>query len=149
MMFWPCSIKSFCKTLCLFALAICCAHPSLAMSVVPALIDMSTSGGKTSQISVVNDGAKPLPVEIIVSRIDLDENGEIKSAPAGDDFLIFPPQAMVAPGATQAFRLQWVGDPQIKKSQSYIFSVNRKRVSAPTFRRGSGHGVMPTHERSF
>jgi hypothetical protein len=27
--------------------------------------------------------------------------------------------------------------------------IHRKRVSAPTFRRGSGHGVMPAHERSF
>lgn len=27
--------------------------------------------------------------------------------------------------------------------------MRRKRVSAPTFRPGSGHGVMPAHERSF
>lgn len=27
--------------------------------------------------------------------------------------------------------------------------VKRKRCSAPTFRRGSGRGLMPAHERSF
>ncbi len=31
----------------------------------------------------------------------------------------------------------------------YAMLIKRKRVSAPTFRPGSGDGVMPAHERSF
>ena len=30
-----------------------------------------------------------------------------------------------------------------------IVEMDRKRVSTPTFRPGSGNGVMPAHERSF
>jgi P pilus assembly chaperone PapD len=108
----------------------------MAMAVKPIVLDMSTMGGKASQISVTNDAAKPLPVEIIVSRVELDETGEIKSTPAGEEFLIFPPQAMVRPGATQVFRIQWVGEPDIKTSQSYTLSVNQVPVKMPEGKSG-------------
>jgi P pilus assembly chaperone PapD len=102
---------------------------SKAMMVSPIYLDMNAAGNNNhAQISVTNDGAKALPVEIIVSHIDLNENGEALSKIAGEEFLIFPPQAMVSPGATQVFRIQWVGDPQIKTSQSYTFSVNQVPV---------------------
>jgi P pilus assembly chaperone PapD len=117
--------------------AIVLTLPAAAMSVTPIVLDMSTAGaGNHSQISVVNDGAKPLPVEIVVSRIELDEKGEMSSKPAGDEFLIFPPQALVAAGATQNFRIQWVGEPQIKTSQSYVFSVNQVPVKMPEGKSG-------------
>jgi fimbrial chaperone protein len=108
------------------------AAPVQAMSVTPIVLDLSTSGGKNSgQIAVVNDGSKQLPVEIVVSRLDMDERGEITTKPASGDFLVLPPQALVPPGGTQSFRLQWVGDPQIKASQSYVFSVNQVPVKLP------------------
>ena len=108
-----------------------------AMSVTPVVVDMTTSGANNrAQINVLNDGAKALPVEIIISRIEVDESGEIVSQPAGEEFLIFPPQALVQTGATQAFRVQWVGDPQIKTSQSYVFSVNQVPVKMPAGQSG-------------
>lgn len=107
------------------------SHVACAMSVSPIVIDMNTSNKKISQVSVVNDSAKPLPVEIVISRIELDENGNVNTKPVGDEFLIFPPQAMVAPSGTQNFRIQWVGEPAIKTSQSYIFSVNQVPVKLP------------------
>jgi len=111
--------------------------PAKAMSVQPIVLDMrSSGGGNGSQLTVINDAAKPLPVEIVVSRIELNENGETTAQPAGDEFLIFPPQAMVAAGATQNFRIQWVGDPQIKQSQSYVFSVNQVPVKMPAGKSG-------------
>jgi fimbrial chaperone protein len=116
--------------------AVLLAPAAMAMAVKPIILDMSAAGSKASQISVTNDAATPLPVEIVVSRVDLDESGEIKPSPAGDEFLIFPPQAMVPPGGTQVFRIQWVGDPAIKTSQSYIFSVNQVPVKMPEGKSG-------------
>lgn len=102
-----------------------------AMSVKPIVLEMSAAGNSNrAQLSVLNDASKPLPVEIIISQIELDENGGIVSKPAGDEFLIFPPQALIPAGATQSFRVQWVGD-QIEKSQSYVFSVNQVPVKMP------------------
>src|SRR3990172_1011136 len=98
------------------AAAILFTQPAAAISVQPALIDMTTGGNQNRTISVINDGAKPLPVEIVISRMELNENGETAPEPSGDDFLVFPPQALVPPGATQNFRIQWVGDPQLRQS---------------------------------
>jgi fimbrial chaperone protein len=121
------------RLLALACLAFALPAPLSAMSVSPSFIEVSASGsGATKQITVVNDGAKPLPVEIVVSRMELNENGESATKPAGDDFLVFPPQALVPAGATQSFRIQWVGDPQIRQSQSYVFSVNQVPVRMPT-----------------
>ena len=100
-----------------------------AMSVSPLVLDMSTTGTSShEQLSVLNDAASALPVEIVVSRLELSENGEMITKPAGDEFLVFPPQALVKPGGTQNFRIQWVGDPNIPTSQSYVFSVNQVPV---------------------
>lgn len=113
------------------------AIPAKAMTVQPIVLDLSTSGGKTSsQISVINDAARPLPVEIVILRAELDERGEMATKPAGDEFIVLPQQALIAPGATQSFRVQWVGDPQIKTSQSYVFSVNQVPVKMPEGKTG-------------
>jgi fimbrial chaperone protein len=107
-------------------------YPALSMSVTPVVADISTTGNSNrTQITVANESASVLPIDIIVSRVELNENGEITTTPAGDEFLIVPPQALVPAGATQNFRVQWVGDPQIKTSQSYIFSVNQVPVKMP------------------
>lgn len=122
-------IFAVCAALLGIGLPLCPAH---SMTVTPVIVDMSTSGsGNHAQITVVNESAKVLPVEIVVSRIEVGESGEITSTPAGDEFVLFPPQALVPAGATQNFRVQWVGAPQIKTSQSYIFSVNQVPVKMP------------------
>jgi fimbrial chaperone protein len=113
------------------------AIPAKAMTVQPIVLDLSTSGGKaSSQLSVVNDAAKPLPVEIVVLRAELDEKGDMTTKPAGEEFIVLPQQALIPPGATQSFRVQWVGDPQIKASQSYVFSVNQVPVKMPEGKTG-------------
>jgi fimbrial chaperone protein len=112
----------------LIAAAILPVSPAAAISVKPAVIDMTAASGQNQTITVVNDSAKPLPIEILASRMELNENGDSTTKPAGDDFLIFPPQALVRPGATQNFRVQWVGDPQLRQAQSYVLSVNQVPV---------------------
>ncbi|MDX6749171.1 hypothetical protein SH611_05070 [Geminicoccaceae bacterium 1502E] len=98
------------------------------MTVSPTIIDMTTSGrGATSAIRVHNSGTKPLPVEIVTSRLELDEQGGKTLTPAGDDLLVFPPQALVAPGGGQVFRIQWLGD-ALEASRTYRFSVNQLPV---------------------
>jgi fimbrial chaperone protein len=106
--------------------------PVEAMSVQPTLLDIILSGAVSAgQINVINENSTPLPVEIQVTRIELGENGQITKKPADEEFLIFPPQALISSGATQSFRVQWAGDPQIKASQSYIVSMNQVPVRMP------------------
>jgi fimbrial chaperone protein len=97
-----------------------------AMTVTPTQIEM-TSTGRTSRgvITVVNDGADPLPVELVIKSATLNEAGIPTTKPAGDEFLVMPPQAMIAPGATQNFRIQWLGEPLLAASESFLLYVNQ------------------------
>ncbi len=104
---------------------------SSAMSVTPIQIEMATVGGGRPQFTVNNDSKEPLPVEIQIQSLKIDENGGRKLDKAKDNFLVFPPQALIAPGASQSFRLQWVGDPSIPQSESYMLSVNQIPVKLP------------------
>lgn len=103
-----------------------------AMSVTPVQVEMASTGTTgRSQISVTNDSKEPMPIEIAIQKLALDENGDRKTSKAGEEFLIFPPQALIPPGATQNFRIQWVGEPQLAESQSFMMSVNQIPVKLP------------------
>jgi fimbrial chaperone protein len=103
-----------------------------AMSVTPVHVEMKSIGATSrSQVTVTNTGKVPLPVETGLESLQLDENGNRKMGKAGDEFLVFPPQAVIPPGGTQVFRLQWVGEPQLTESKSYMFSVSQVPVKLP------------------
>jgi len=106
--------------------------PAKAMSVSPVHVEMTSTGTQArAQITVTNDGATALPIEIGLQKLTLDEAGKPQTSKAADDFMIYPPQAMIKPGATQIFRVQWVGEPQLARSESYLISVNQLPVKMP------------------
>lgn len=123
------------------------AHAADAMTVTPTQIEM-TSTGRSSRgaIAVVNDGTDAFAVELVVKKAVLDEAGVPKASPAGDEFLIIPPQALIPPGATQIFRIQWLGEPLLEKSETFIVYVNQIPVKLPKRARSVqvvfGMGVM-------
>lgn len=97
-----------------------------AMTVSPTHIELVSTGSRTSaQITVVNSSSGALPIEAVVHRIDLDETGSHRSFPAGDDFLIMPPQALLPPGGSQVFRIRWLGEPVLDASRSYFVMLNQ------------------------
>ena len=107
------------------AFSVLFSNIATAMSVSPIVIDLSVAGRNArNQITVINTLTYDLPVEINISEVYVDENGVTSTQDVGEDnFMIFPPQALIKPGATQVFRVQWVGEPDINESKSYIFSV--------------------------
>ncbi len=104
-----------------------------AMSVTPLYVELVSAGSQSrAAIKVTNTSALPLPVEAVIKRITLDEDGVQHEAEDGaDDFLIVPAQAMIAPGATQVLRVQWVGEPLLAESRTYRFAIVQLPVSAP------------------
>lgn len=103
-----------------------------AVTVSPMQIEMISTGKHSrATVSVVNNSDRPLPIEAVVQRMSLDENGKPRTAQAGDEFLVMPPQAMIPPGATQNFRIQWTGDPVIEASQSFYVFFNQVPLKAP------------------
>lgn len=106
--------------------------PAAAMTVQPVVIDLKTSGRAMSQVvTVENTFANPLPVELTVQELQLTEDGVVQTGKDPGDLLVFPPQALIEPGQTQSFRVQYVGDPALAQSRHYYITVAQLPVKLP------------------
>ena len=94
------------------------------MSVVPALVQLKESGnGRSAAIKVYNDQDRPLPVQFVVQRFELNEDGSDQVFPADGEVTVFPPQALIKPGATQVVNVIWTGKQPLEQSRSYYVTV--------------------------
>jgi len=113
-------------------LAAMAVAPTSAMTVSPTQIEMVSVGSASrARITVTNTDDEPLAVEAILLRATLNDDGTPKTSKGPDDFLIIPPQAIIPPGGTQNFRVQWVGEPVIDSSQSYLLYISQIPVKLP------------------
>lgn len=104
-----------------------------AMRVSPMVAELTTSGaGSTARIEVGNIGNAPLPFETLLTRMELDPEGNVVETPADEDFLIFPPQGLVSVGGRQVVRVQWIGSPDLPASQAYYLWVKQLPVATTT-----------------
>ena len=75
---------------------------------------------------------RTLPVEIALRRLSEEEDGRRTYLQGGEEeFLVLPPQALIRPGASQVFRLQWVGEPMLQESASFMLFVSQVPVKWP------------------
>lgn len=104
----------------------------IAMTVQPVVINLTTSGrGMTQTFTVENTFANPLPVEIRSQQLTLSQDGVQASGTETNDLMVFPAQAMIQPGQTQTFRVQYVGDPDLAASRHYYVTVAQLPVQMP------------------
>lgn len=102
---------------------------SFAMTVKPMHIEMQSAGKHaSSKIIVINEGASPLPVEVVMEKLVMDETGATELFPEDNQWLVFPPQTVIPGGGTQSFRLQWLGDPALQSSESFFAVVKQVPV---------------------
>lgn len=104
----------------------------IAMTVQPVVINLTTSGRTMTQtFTVENTFANPLPVEIRTQQLTLTQDGVQGTGTESSDLLVFPAQAMIQPGQTQTFRVQYVGDPELAASRHYYVTVAQLPVQMP------------------
>lgn len=112
-----------------FAIIAGIAGVAEAMRVSPMVIEMSSKGsGATARLEVQNLNSSQLAYETRITRIDYDSEGKMVETPADGDFLVFPPQGLLAPKGRQVVRLQWLGNPDIPASRGYYVSINQLPV---------------------
>jgi fimbrial chaperone protein len=103
-----------------------------AMTVTPVIVDLTTSGSRMSQVvTIENKYAKPVTLEILTQEAEYTDEGVRGTGKQTEDLLVFPPQAQIAPGGTQAVRIQYVGDPDIAQSKHYFVTVAQLPVKMP------------------
>ena len=120
------------RALCILAAVAAPAIDAFAMTVQPVVLDLQTSGrGMNQVVSVINDSAAPLPVELDVQEFFISTKGTTSTGKDPGDLVIFPPQAMIQPGQTQVFRVQYVGGAALTGSKHYHIRVAQLPVSSP------------------
>lgn len=103
-----------------------------AYRVSPMSYELAPSGSKASQvIRIDNITNAPITLEMTAEKRSWDEAGNETRTPADDDFVILPPQMVVAPGKTQAVRVQFVGNSPANDTAMYVVSVNQVPVRDP------------------
>lgn len=108
------------------------ATVAYAMTVSPVIVDLTTSGQRMTQvITIENKYAKPVILEMLSQEAEYTDEGVRGTGKQTDDLLMFPPQAQIAPGGTQAIRIQYVGDPELAKSKHYFVTVAQLPVKMP------------------
>jgi P pilus assembly chaperone PapD len=114
------------------ALGLCSAAAHAAMTVQPVILDLKSLGRDTGgQIRVENTGTTPLPVEVRLVDAELLPDAVKASDRLTDDLIAIPSQAIIPPGATQAFRIQYVGDPEVPQSKHFYAEVAQQPVEVP------------------
>ena len=99
-----------------------------AMRLAPMVAEMTTAGaGATARIEVGNVGSRAMPFETEITRVEMDADGKITETPGDDDFLVFPPQGLVAVNGQQIIRVQWVGPP-LEQTRAYYLAVKQLPV---------------------
>jgi fimbrial chaperone protein len=96
--------------------------------------------GAEITLRLENTFAVDLPVEVEVYKRTVSEDGKELRTSGEADFLVFPPQSLVPVGAEQAFRVRYIGPPNITDMQSYVVVVRQLSLRDP--QAGSGVEVM-------
>jgi len=125
--------NGFHKILAAVVVMIASAVPAAALNVQPVILDLLASGRRSSGIvTLQNTFSTSVPVELTASVVELVDN-ELRPLDGQEveDLLIFPSQAVVEPGQSQAFRIQWVGDQEPDHSRHFYVSVAQQPVQLP------------------
>lgn len=78
-----------------------------------------TGSDATRSYEIVNDTDEPIAVDVSVGLSQIGLTGDENLTPAEDDFLVYPPQMILAPGELQTVRVTWLGNPTPEQELTY------------------------------
>ena len=96
-----------------------------SLGVDPLFVEMLP--GKSTAVRVTNFSDIDTPVELFINERVVDQTGQQTRKDAEDEFIIFPPQAVIKANKTQVFRLQTL-QKDLNESKSYFLSVRQLPV---------------------
>ena len=97
-----------------------------AARVTPMIVELETAGGgSVARIELANPGQNEFPVEVQMFRGVITEEGEVQLTPADEEFLLFPAQIVVPATSQQVFRVQYIGEPELAKSEVFYMKIRQ------------------------
>ncbi len=108
----------------------CFSTQASALEVSPLVHEIDSNGrGSSSRLLIINSSDSQLPLTMSIHRINFSADGKYKLTEEEEDILVFPPAVLMRPGASQVVRLQWVGEPQLSVSRSYLINISQPAVA--------------------
>ncbi|WP_339680914.1 fimbria/pilus periplasmic chaperone [uncultured Hyphomonas sp.] len=97
-----------------------------AYEFAPIVAQFTPSGAGASRTFVIkNTHAEPIAIQIEVFQRSADNQGNEIRQPEFDNFIVTPPQLVLAPGQSQSIRAQWIGDPDPDIELAYRLVVEQ------------------------
>jgi fimbrial chaperone protein len=106
------------------AMTLLAAAPAAAYQLQPISRVFAPSGSKSMQtFELVNDGSTRIALSISFQTLVRDDNYRETNRDAEDEFLAYPAQLILAPGARQTVRVTWLGTPNPARELAYRIVV--------------------------
>lgn len=104
-----------------------------AVVISPTVLEMNTDKRSVKQLTVSNTSSEKLPLEVGVYKLRFTKDGSYTTHwVSNETVLVFPPAAVLAPGAKQTFRVQWLADTPPIQSHSYFVRFSQLTLTEPT-----------------
>jgi fimbrial chaperone protein len=106
----------------------------------PIVAQFAPNGPGSARTFVVsNSQSQPVALQLEMFSRSADENGKEVRTPEFDNFIVTPPQLVLAPGQSQSVRVQWVGDPSPAVEKAYRLIVSQLPIPYKRETRGETH----------
>jgi fimbrial chaperone protein len=103
---------------------------AFAYEFAPIVAELAPKGpGSVKTFVARNTNPEAVALQIEVFHRTADENGEEVREAEYEDFIVSPPQMVLAPGQSQAVRVRWIGTPDIDAEQSYRIIVKQLPIN--------------------
>ncbi len=128
-------MKNISPRLCLSIAAACLASlshatPSWAFQLLPLTQYFSPVGSDSTQsYRVTNNQSQRVAVEVSAMKREIDPLGQEKLFPADDDFIVYPSQIILEPGASQSLRVTWLGEESPETELAYRLVAEQLPIS--------------------
>jgi len=91
-----------------------------AYDLKPIVVQLTPSGaGAAQQMTITNSHKVPIAIEVKAYRREQLPDGSDKLTAENNDIIISPPQMVIQPGSSQAFKVRWIGDPNPAREQAF------------------------------
>lgn len=100
--------------------AVSVSYVANAYDLKPIVVQLEPSGSGSSQTMVItNTHQVPLAIEVKAYERRQLPSGDDELVPEEEDLLIYPPQMVIPPQASQSFQVRWVGEPVVEQELAF------------------------------
>ena len=94
--------------------------PANSYDLKPIIIQLAPTGaGSIQSVLITNTHNEPIAVEVRAYTRLQNPDGTETRTPEDENLIITPPQMVIAPKASQSFKVRWVGDPAPDKEIAF------------------------------